>query len=275
MIKLFLNQDFKAGGLIPDLENIKKFLTSQGDEIDQQTYSDLTELSKKNISNSIIRCDLEFGAAQVTQLAMAPENVRFSRTFDSLSFENGTWLPRLRYFDVLRRKIVTQFGNIEIKEAAGVICDSAMRDGLVSVLVSLGFKTVLLFMPDGSDDVSVELSRYFIGIKFVTIPFAHLTQNQELTSLIVNSVDLESNSALMNDLAYFNFVSSDAIIVDLMSKTPIHPLLFEAEKAGLRTMKRRDVAAFYDYESLRTIYGDVEKSKNEFLQNYLEIETID
>ena len=92
---------------------------------------------------------------------------------------------------------------------------------------------------------------------------------------MINAVDLESNSALMSDIAYFNFMTPNGIIVDLVSKAPVHPLLFEADKAGLRTMKRRDVVAFYDYESLRQIDPTVEKSKDDFLQNYLEIETID
>jgi hypothetical protein len=92
---------------------------------------------------------------------------------------------------------------------------------------------------------------------------------------MINAIDLESNAGLMSDIAYFNFMSTKGIVIDLASKTPIHPLLFEAEKAGLRTMKRRDITSFYDYESLRTICGSIENTKDDFLQNYLEIETID
>jgi shikimate 5-dehydrogenase len=134
---------------------------------------------------------------------------------------------------------------------------------------------VLLFVPDDSADVVEELSRYFIGVRIKSVPFSNLTQNQDLTSLIINSVSLEGNATLMSDLAYFNFMTQKGIVVDLVSKTPIHPLLFEADKAGLRTMKRQDIVAFYDYESLRAVYSDVEKCKDEFFQNYLEIETID
>lgn len=216
MIKLFLNSDFDQTGLIPNLENIKRFLSSSEVECDSYKYESLAQLKSQDITNgSLIRCDLDFGAKVITQLSMAPEAVRFSSTFDSLSLENSTWLPRIRYFDALRRKIVTQFGNVEIKECAGLICDSSAREGLVSVLVSLGFKTVILFVPDGSEDIGAKLSQYFIGVQIKTISFSNLTQNQDSTSLILNSVDLEKNATLMNDLAYFNFMSPKGIIVDL------------------------------------------------------------
>lgn len=276
MLRLYINNDFDFSGLIPNLANIIKHLNSVDIECESVVFGDLDEL-KKNIfnSNPFIRCDLNFGTSHVGQMSMAPESVRFHKTFDSLTLENNSWVPRLRYFDILRRKIVTQFGSIEIKESAGLVSDSEAPDALVAVLVSLGFKKILLFRPDGSEDIGPRLCRYFIGIDVQTIPFSVITQNQDSTSIIVNAVDLERNSVLMNDLAYFNFMSPKGIIVDLASKTPIHPLLFEAEKAGLRVLKRRDVVSAYDYESLKLIWADVETSKDEFFGNYLEIETID
>lgn len=275
MIRLYLNQGFNLNGLIPDLENIKRHLQSVNTAFESAIYDTLPNLRMANLEGSLIRCGLEFGSEHVTQLAMAPENVRFTKTFDFLTYENSIWVPRLRYFDLLRRRIVTHFGNVEIKECAGIIFDSEVGDGLVSVAVSLGYKTILLFVPDGSEDKVSEFSRYYIGVKFKTIPFSTITQNKDTTSLIVNAVNVEGNSGLMSDLAYFNFMSNKGIVIDLVSKTPIHPLLFEAEKAGLRTMKRRDITAFYDYESLKLVYDQAEAAKDEFLQNYLEIETID
>lgn len=275
MIRLYLNQGFDVKGLVPDLDSIKTYLQSVGVPFESAVFDTLPNLKKANLENSFIRCDLKFGAEHVTQLSMAPENVRFSGTFDALSFENGSWLPRLKYFDILRRRIVAHFGNLEIKESAAILCDSSVCEGLVSVLVSLGYRTILLFSPDDAEDRAFALSRYFIGINFKTIPYSILTQNQNTTSMIVNAVDLEGNSGLMSDLAYFNFMVPEGIVVDLFSKTPVHPLLFEAEKAGLRTMKRRDITAFYDYESLRSIYIQAESTKDEFLHNYVEIETID
>lgn len=269
MIRLYLNQDFKVDGLVPDLENIKRYLQSASVEFETLNYTDLNDLEKKNLKQSLVRCDLDFGAQYVTQLSMAPEVVRFIRTFDSLTFDSGRWLPRLRYFDILRRKIVTFFGNVEIKENAGIVCDSSSLEGLVSVIVSLGFRSIILFVPDDSQISTDELNRYFIGVNIKTVPFSALTQNQDQTSLMINSVDVESHTSLMNDLAYFNFMSSNGIVIDLISKTPVHPLLFEAEKAGLRILKRRDFVAFYDYESLRALYPSVENSKREFFQSYL------
>ncbi len=276
MINLFLNNDFEQASLIPNLENIKRYLHSINEECEFFNFESLAQLKTLDLKGKVlIRCDLNFGANSFSQLSMAPEAVRFSGTFDSLTLENEIFLPRVKYFDVLRRKIVTHFGNIEIKESAGLICDSVAQEGLVSVLVSLGFRTIILFVPDGTDNVGAKLSQYFIGVNIKTISFSKITQNQDSTSLIINSVDLEKNVTLMNDLAYFNFMSSKGIIVDLASKTPIHPLLFEAEKAGLRVMKRQDVCSFYDYESLKQVWEHAEKSKEDFFGHYLEIETID
>lgn len=269
MIRLYINHDFNEKGLIPDLENIKQYLQASSVECEFFEYGDLLSLQKMNLNQALIRCDLDFGTQYLAQIPMAPEAVRFNKTFDSLTLENGHWLPRLRYFDILRRKIVTHFGNVEMKDSAGIICDSCSLEGLVSLIVSLGFRSVLLFVPDDYEGSVEELDRYFIGVNIKTIPFSTLTQTQESTSLMINAVDLESNPTLMNDLAYFNFMSAKGILIDLVSKTPVHPILFEAEKAGLRTLKRRDLLAFYDYESLRAVHSQIENVKDQFFKNYL------
>ncbi len=276
MIRLFINQDFLSSGLIPNLENVKRHLTSVDIESEIISYENLDQLKKIDLAGiTLVRSDLSFGSRHVSQLSMAPEAVRFSKTFDSLTIENGKWLPRLKYFEILRKRIVSQFGNIEIQKCAGLVCSSGVRESLVALLVSLGFKTLLLFVPDGTEPLGPELGKYFIGVNIKTIPYSELTQNQDITSMIINSVDVENQITLMNDLAYFNFMSPSGIVVELASKTPIHPLLFEAEKAGLRVMKRRDIVSHYDYESLKGLWSHVETTKENFFANYLEIETID
>lgn len=279
MIQLFLNEHFDSKGLIPTLDNIIRHLKTAQVAFEALKYTDLMDIKARlmvsSVDKSLVRCDLGFGSNALSQLEAAPEAVSFNKTFDSITIENRHLLPRLRYFDLLRKKIVTHFGNINIQESAGVICDSSAREGLISVLVSLGFKTILLFVRDGSEDWALQLGKYFIGVKIKMIFFSNLTQNQDTTSLIINALDLEANASLMSDLSYFNFMSPNGIIVDLASKNPIHPLLFEAEKAGLRTMKRRDVSVFYDYESLKLVWDQANNTKENFFDNYLEIETID
>ncbi len=276
MIRLFINQDFLSSGLIPNLENVKRHLTSVDIESEIISYENLDQLKTIDLAGiTLVRSDLNFGSRNVSQLSMAPEAVRFNKTFDSLTVENGQWLPRLKYFEILRKRIVSQFGNVEIQKCAGLVCNSWVREALVALLVSLGFKTILLFVPDGTEPLGPELGKYFIGVTIKTIPYSELTQNQDITSMIINSVDVEKQITLMNDLAYFNFMSPSGIVVELASKTPIHPLLFEAEKAGLRVMKRRDIVSHYDYESLKGLWSDVESTKKDFFANYLEIETID
>lgn len=274
MIKIMTNLAFNGNHLVPGLESIIRYLKSESVNFEFGEFDELSDLAETT-TQSLVRCDFLYAKNHFSTIKMAPENVRFTGLFDSLEINSGRPFPRLYYTDCLRKTIINRFKKLNLSSAAALFCESDERAGLTSVLVSLGFKTILFFQDHIESSDILALEKYFIGIEFRFISLGDLTQNQIFTSLIINSLDLESKPSIINDLAYFNFLERAGILIDLFSKTPIHPLLFEAEKAGLQTMSRKDFALEYNYESLSRLIKDNGLYKKDFKNLVSEIETID
>lgn len=208
-------------------------------------------------------------------LSVQPENVRFLQIFDGLSFENGIWVPRLTYFDILRAIFVRKFKNHNIKDACVIICHEHEIQPFVQFCVGLGHQRIIIFNDTGVLLQESEIKRHIIGIELQVVSFADLTQVSELSSLMLNSLDLPKNSALLNDLAYFNFMSRDGVVIDLCSNAPVNPFLFEAEKAELRTLARKEIVSQFEFSTLLKLGLLTSFEKENFFQEYSEIMTID
>ena len=77
------------------------------------------------------------------------------------------------------------------------------------------------------------------------------------------------------DLAYFNFMSREGVVIDLCSNAPVNPFLFEAEKADLRTLARKEIVSQFEFSTLLKLGLLTTFEKENFFQEYSEIMTID
>lgn len=232
-------------------------------------------LKLKKANYKYIRVSSEMCKELLPYLPVQPENVRFLQVFDSLSYENGMWVPRLTYFEILRAIFVRKFKNHNIKDACVIICHEHEVLSFVQFCVGLGHQRIIIFNEDGSLLHEEELKKHIIGIDLQVVSFSDLTQVSELSSLMLNSLDLPKNTALLNDLAYFNFMSREGVVIDLFSNAPVNPFLFEAEKAGLRTLARKEIVSQFEFSTLLKLGLLTTFEKENFFQEYSEIMTID
>ena len=120
---------------------------------------------------------------------------------------------------------------------------------LASLVVSFGFSKVFLVGLSLADvhEQRDRLKKNFVGIDWRPIEASQLTMQTVGATILVNSISLASNQGLMNDLAYFNFMKNQGLVVDLDVFPLESPLLEEAGRANLRTLSGFQVRAQQDF----------------------------
>lgn len=264
--------------LFPNLEAVRNYylLKEAPLEVVDLNYAEVNSLLKdKEIDCKYIRVSVEASVELFSSLTVQPENVKFLGLFDCFIFENGSWIPRLFYFECLRSLFIKKFKNHKINEAAAIICGNGELSAFVNFVVGLGHQRIIIFNEEGQLPENCDIKKHIIGVDYSVVKFSELTQVNIDTSLMINTIDLEKNSLLLNDLAYFNFMSQGSAVIELYSNSPVNPFLFEAEKAGLRTMHRKEVVTNFDYLTLLKLGLISPFEKDNFFQEYSEIMTID
>lgn len=268
--------------LIPSFKNIEKNLSIEGMhlEVIRQDPSWILnsefsvfqkELNTGELSDTkMIRLDLNTSSLLLPKISVLPENVKEDGVCDTLIFDNNSFIPRNFYFESLRRVFVNKFKKSRLNGCAAIICHEYEVDAMISFSVSLGFSHLLVFLEDVDPFKLKGSLKKFIGVQVDFVNSKKITENSHIATIMINSMDLEHNTNLLADVCYFNFMHSDGVIIDLFSKSPISPFLFEAEKANLKTLSRREVAMNYDFFLLEKLNLQDKVSKDSFFSNYIE-----
>lgn len=265
--------------IFPSLKSVEAYFLGKEfsldiNSLDIDTISSILK-NKAPSDYKYIRVSSALSYELLPLLSMQPENVRFLKLFDGIFYENGNWIPRLSYFEILRALFVRKFKNHKINSAAVIICHPHEELAFIQFAVGLGHQRIIIFNDEGHETSAVDIKKHIVGIEIQTVKFADLTQVTDLSSLMLNSLDLSENHLLLSDLAYFNFMSKDGVVIDLCSNAPVNPFLFEAEKAGLRTLARKEIVSQFEFSTLLKLGLLTLFEKDNFFQEYSEIMTID
>lgn len=191
----------------------------------------------------------------VAKIPAQPTDVKAFQCADSLFFENGQWWPRLNLKEAIRLLIVKKVRSLDIRESAYVIGEGPMLRLLAGLVVTFGFSKVYmvgLSNEDVHNQIEI-LKKNYVGIDWRPLDTNQLTMQTVGATLLVNSVSLTEDTGLASDLAYFNFMKGQGLVVDLEVYPSTHPILEEAEKASLRVLSGFDVRAQQDYLFLQRI----------------------
>ncbi|MBN8537010.1 MAG: hypothetical protein J0M15_08150 [Deltaproteobacteria bacterium] len=264
--------------LFPGLHIIERYFLEKESPlaVSHLTLQELTQmLTHPSPDCHYVRCSANYSRQLLNTLSIQPENVSFLGIFDCLIYEGNQWLPRLNYFSYLRALFVKKFKYHKINNAVALICKANELPALISFVVGLGHQQILIFNESGTLDDFSHVLKHSIGTDLKIYKYSDLTQVNINTNLMINTIDLESHTNLLGDLAYFNFMVQGGVVMDLYSSTPVNPFLFEAEKADLSTMNRREVVSYYDYGTLLKLGLISSFEREKYFQLYSEIATID
>ncbi|MEK2690693.1 hypothetical protein [Bdellovibrio sp. GT3] len=185
----------------------------------------------------------EQSRALYPSLQVLPTQVRLLECFDMYLPEGAKWYPRLLSYEALHKVLVEQARDVDIRMPAFVVGEGECLRIAAAVCTELGFAEIYL-MGENITQLYREariLSRGNLGIKFKVLPMEELTIQPINASLIINTVQLDSESELLTDLSYFNFMTTGGYAFDLHLGNLQSELMDEAKQAELKALFPKDM----------------------------------
>ncbi|HEX7676144.1 MAG TPA: hypothetical protein VF412_18350 [Bdellovibrio sp.] len=236
--------EFSSSGPSIFCQFLQHLAKQHGWDLQYECHSDFSLELLQNFD--IAKVDMSFSEEILTLMHVQPTLVRTVRCLDSLIFEDGKWYPRLLLHEALRRVLVDNARDLDIRVPAFVIGESEVARTVASVFAEVGFGEIYV-VGQSAEKLSAQmeiLKRGHFGIQFHQLLEDELTIQSLSSSIIVNTVDLTNDKTLLNDLSYFNFMKRDGYALDLNLLPFQNPLLEEAERADLRVLHPYIVSAF-------------------------------
>ncbi|AFY01193.1 hypothetical protein [Bdellovibrio bacteriovorus] len=201
-------------------------------------FETVTEFSREVFQGAAaVKVASALSAEILPQMKVLPTQVRAVQVLDTFFPEDGSWYPRVLLHEALRMVLVAEARDLDIRAPAFVIGHSEEARVVASVLALMGISDIYLVGESaGLEEHQQALMRSHLGIHFHILPIDELTMQAVSAGIVVNTVDLSGQQALLTDLSYFNYMKGTGYALDLNLLSLQNLLLEEAEKAELRVL---------------------------------------
>jgi len=257
------------------LRHLQSFLNSKAIEVETVLFksdelSALMSDSKRLNALSVLKVTCEQSQVLLKKWKAWPTQVRHLECCDIFLNEKRVLWPRVLLYDSLRESIVENFREHDIKEAGYVICNDLRGRILISLLLGLGHRKVYL-VGDEPSFIQAEvdlLRRHHIGTEILSLPIHQLTLQTTRASILINAIDLTTHKHVLSNLAYFNFMKKEGLVLDLDFLRYQSPLLEEASKADLKSLSIEKLSAHYDFSLIQKLGLQDSFRFEEYLQSW-------
>lgn len=255
---------------------IKNWTEDQSEKIVGLLKAELNwsvEITKADASEILDPLELKkwtvhkFEISQSPQLLVhfpsVPERVQLLEAMDCLIEVHAKLWPDLLLTHAIKRALRRKVQTLDLNKAAYVVGEGSAIRPLVMAATELGFSRVCLVSNNIAwlEKERIFLSRRLVGIQFDIVLTSDLTLQPQDTNLLLNSFNLHKNKEYLQDLAYFNFMVSGGVVVDLNAEGPHQILQEEATKAQLTCIKPDEVLLSWWLEMTQRLKPGVGLSK--------------
>ena len=239
-----------------EILELEKF--SQIKRIESQGPIDIQKFEKNK--DFFHRWSIEESEKVLSLFPQKTEKVLLINAFDCLKprltghGEIQFW-PDLLVMTVLKKIIRDKVKTLDLNGFAYVIGDSAWVRVLSSVAAQLGFANIIVVSTDRQQiQPHLELlKKNLMGIKFESVLVQELTLQPQHAGLVFNSMNLSHHKESLQDIAYFNFMLSDGLFVNLMGDSGQKLLHDEAERAQLQAIDAKQIELAWWEELIQLI----------------------
>jgi len=177
----------------------------------------------------------------LTSLTLPVQNIG---VFDVIFKQDGKIFPRIIMFEAFTEMLAQTKSYLDLRKPAYIVGDQALARVALGVLTYLGFSKIFIY---GTNTKNIETlvknylkQNFSLNIEIHSL--SEITQNQEIGGVLINTEFLKSGSEELEMTSYFNFLSSDSLVLDMCN---VKELFEEAQRAELKYLNCSDAEVFW------------------------------
>jgi len=193
----------------------------------------------------------------LTSLTLPVQNMG---VFDVIFKQEGQIFPRIIMFEAFTEMLAQTKSYLDLRKPAYIVGDQSLARVALGVLTHIGLSRIFIY---GTNTSSIEAivknyTKQNFSLNIEIHPLSEITQNQEIGGVLVNTEFLKTGSEELELTSYFNFLSSDSLVLDMCN---VKELFEEAQRAELKYLNCSDAEVFWTkrvayWLGLGNIYGD-------------------
>lgn len=176
---------------------------------------------------------------------------------DLLKKDKGGWWPQSCLVETFLKVLSQRIGLLDLTAPALVIgVDGAARQ-IVGALARTGFARVNVVEASAEAGPAFvrEMKSQYFQVALEHIPFESITTLPGIHSLVVNTLPLEFENELLDEIYFFNFLRESGVVVDFNLIPSATPMIEEAKQLGARHLSGDFIAAEQDLHMIELALG--------------------
>ena len=246
-----------------DVENEFSFLTT----IEDNFVDCLVDAQKKF---EVIHVANELGGYDLANEYSYPSRLLSLQIQDVFQKYDGQWLPRNFLLESIRVILAGAGDELDINGGVLIFGSGPSAVAAFGALNFLGFSRFTFVDANNSNlnDVLEKLRRFNFGVDINSASNAMITQLPGIFSVVVNTLDEESESQIIEELSFFNFLANNGIVVSTRLQKEVR-FLTEAKNLGAQIVDGYQIFSKLDFMWLNEFLGEVSFQEEEIKDIYL------
>lgn len=164
--------------------------------------------------------------------------INLSQNCDALLRQNKVWWVKDFWSLALVESIVRRAPRLDTHGTAYVTGGGRLARAAVVNLIKMGFSRIVWVtdhVNEAQEDI-ISIKRKFFAVAIEPMAGSDLTLQPNNGTILVNTIGLNSEEPLLQDLFYLNFLRKNGVAVDIHLEPFDNQLLTEAETVGVFTV---------------------------------------
>lgn len=232
----------------PDFAAREKFLGDllgyKNIQLQQSTFAE----SKDQADALAILVDPKESLGLLSLFPNRSQDVEKIQLFDTVIFSGGRMWPNCFYRHAFKDLVFAKCPSLNTRLRCYLAGEHPLLLPAIDAFSKLGISQYYWITKNtAAVEELIRLAKsIFIGLKIEVMKTMELTLQANNGSVVINGVIDPSESDILDDLAYLNFLDHPGLIVDLESSTPVEWGATEDEAQGYPKAGRSDLLKMYD-----------------------------
>lgn len=175
------------------------------------------------------------------------QTARALHCFDELEWIGNRWNARLKFPEAMREALVEGSETFDLSQPSYLVGHGERMRISAYVLSLIGFRKLFCISLDQEqlgNDIQI-LKRFLFGVHMKVVDPQTLTQQTENGPLVINTYAGENKMELSQDMAYFNYMAPNGLVLDFEPHFDQSYFIEEAKKADMRLLSPEAIIQIY------------------------------